>query len=241
VRICRSCWLGLALLLSPSGVVAAQAQVDLALVLTIDCSYSIDEQEFALQTRGLAQAFLDPAVVVAIRAGRRQAIAVSIVQWSSARSQVLVLPWTLVTDAASAAAVAETLLAAPRLTQDGGTSISAMIDVGVALLRESPVQAPRRVVDISGDGRNNNGRDVRQARDAAAAAGVTVNGLAILTEVPTLKYYFEQYVIGGSDAFALSADSYADYADAIRRKLLREIGGSKLSEAGLAAGRDGRL
>jgi hypothetical protein len=238
VRFRLAAWLGLAIsCLAPGG---AAASVDLALVLTVDCSYSVDAAEFELQAQGLARAFLDPAVVDAIQVGAHRAIAVSIVQWSNAGSQVLVLPWTVVRDADGAGEVAGRLLAMPRLTQAGGTSISTMIDVGAALLAETPVAAARRVIDISGDGRNNSGRDVRQARDAAAAQGITVNGLAILNEVPTLKRYFEKYVIGGEDAFAVSADTYADFADAMRRKLLREIGGSKLSESladGAAGGR----
>ena len=229
---------GFALLASAVLPVRAQAQLDLALVLSIDCSYSVDEREFELQMQGLAKAFLDPGVVEAIRVGKHGAIAVSIVQWSSVKSQVLVLPWTVVQDAASSAQVAEALLTAPRLTQDGGTSISTMIDVGTALLAQVPQPAKRHVIDISADGRNNNGRDVGQARDYAVSQGVTVNGLAILNEVPSLHFYFERWVIGGADAFVVKADTYDDYIDAIRRKLLREIGGDQFAaRSGAAAWR----
>jgi Protein of unknown function (DUF1194) len=224
--------LGVALLAVAGPSARAQGQLDLALVLAVDCSYSVDAHEFELQMQGLAKAFLDPGVVEAIGVGKHGAIAVSIVQWSSAKSQVLVLPWTVVRDTASAAQVAETLLTAPRMTQDGGTSISAMIDVGAALLARMPLPAARHVIDISSDGRNNNGRDVRRARDAAVAQGVTINGLAILNEVPTLHFYFERWVIGGADAFVVKANDYDDYVNAIRRKLLREIGGDKFADAG---------
>ena len=211
--------------------VAAMPAVDLELVLTIDCSYSVDSREFALQTKGLAQAFLDPKVVHAIRSGAKGAITISIVEWSNAPSQVLVMPWTVVSDAASAKAVAVKLARMPRLTQAGGTSISAMVDFGIALLDANPFKGTRQAIDISSDGRNNSGRDVRMARDAAIARGITINGLAILDEVSTLNYYFEQFVIGGRGAFVITADGYDDYVVAIRRKLLREISGDKLARA----------
>lgn len=221
--------LGLALAAPPA---LARDQVDLALVLTVDCSYSVDQGEYALQIRGLAQAFLDPGVMQAIRAGANHRIVVSVVQWSSAASQVLVLPWTVVGDEASARAVADRIAATPRLTADGGTSISAAIDVAAALLDASPLPAKRRAIDISSDGRNNNGRGIVAARDAALLRGITVNGLAIENEVPTLRRYFELYVIGGEGAFVVTAESYADYVGAIRRKLRREIAGDKISDAG---------
>lgn len=228
--------LGLAVALSSSGFDAAPAArragaavVDLELVLTIDCSYSVDAAEFRLQTGGLAEAFLDSAVVEAIEAGPKGAIAVAVIQWSSRESQVLALPWTIVADAAQAAEVAARLASMPRLTQEGGTSISAAIDQAGAYFAANPAKGSRRVIDISSDGRNNNGRDVRRARDQALAQGITINGLAILSEVATLGYYFERSVIGGEDAFATTAAGYDDYVDAIRRKLVREITGNKLS------------
>ena len=222
----------LAGLLVSASAARAGTPVDLALVLTVDCSYSVDAREFALQAQGLAQAFLDRSVVEAIAAGPNHAIAVSVVQWSSAASQVLVLPWTVVGDADSAAAVAVRLAAMRRLTHDGATSIASAIDYGVALLEAAPLAAMRRAIDISSDGRNNSGIDVRAARNAAVARGITVNGLAILNEVPTLHYYFEQHVVGGSGAFVVVAGSYDDYVAAIRRKIIREIAGDRLSDAG---------
>ncbi len=203
--------------------------VDVELVLAIDCSYSVDAGEFALQKIGLAAAFRHPAVVAAIEAGPRGAIGVAVVQWSGATSQVTVVPWTLVTDAASAAALAANIEAAPRMTQEGATSISAMVAYGIGLIEANRLAGARRVIDISADGRNNTGHRIRTVAPLAAIAKVTVNGLAILNEVPTLRFYFEKYVIAGADTFAMEADDYDHYAAAILRKLIREIGDPAVS------------
>lgn len=222
-------WLGLT---TPAFVgPAAQTSypVDVELVLAIDCSYSVDAGEFALQKIGLAAAFRHPAVVAAIQAGPRGAIGVAVVQWSGAASQVTVVPWTLVTDAASAAALAANIEAAPRMTQEGATSISAMVAYGIGLIEANRLTGARRVIDISADGRNNTGYRIRAVAPLAAIAKVTVNGLAILNEVPTLRFYFEKYVIAGPDAFAMEANDYGHYAAAILRKLIREIGNPAVS------------
>ena len=203
--------------------------VDLELVLAIDCSYSVDAREFALQKTGLAAAFRHPAVVAAIQAGARGAIGVAVVQWSGAAAQSIVVPWTLVTDAASAAALAARIEAAPRMTQEGATSISAMVAYGIGLIEANRLAGTRRVIDISADGRNNTGRGIRVVAPLAAVSGVTVNGLAILNEVPTLRFYFEKYVIAGPDAFAVEANDYGHYTAAILRKLIREIGDPAVS------------
>ncbi len=219
------------LCLGLTGAPAAQTSypVDLELVLAIDCSYSVDASEFALQKTGLAAAFRHPAVVAAIQAGARGAIGVAVVQWSGAATQSIVVPWTLVTDAASAAALAARIEAAPRMTQEGATSISAMVAYGIALIEVNRLAGVRRVIDISADGRNNTGHRIRAVRPLAAISGVTVNGLAILNEVPTLRFYFEKYVIAGADAFAIAANDYDHYAAAILRKLMREIGNPAVS------------
>ena len=225
-----SATLFLALCLWP-GLATARA-VDLALVLAIDCSYSIDEAEFDQQRLGLAAAFLDARVMTAIRGGERGAILVTVVQWSSHHSQVLALPWIRVSGPREAAAVAQRLGAMERLTREGGTSISAALDFSRELLSDPAIGASRRVIDISGDGRNNNGRKMRAARDDAIAAGITVNGLAILNAVPTLDYYYRRDVLAGADSFVVPAASYVDYGDAVLRKLVREITGNLLSDAG---------
>ena len=219
------------LLFGLAGAPSAQSlrPVDVELVLAIDCSYSVDAQEFALQKTGLAEAFRHPAVVAAIQAGARGAIGVAVVQWSGAAAQSTVGPWTLVTDAASAAALAARIEAAPRMTQEGATSISAMVAYGIGLIEANHLAGTRRVIDISADGRNNTGHRIRVVAPLAAISGVTVNGLAILNEVPTLNFYFEKYVIAGADAFAMEANDYGHYAAAILRKLIREIGNPAVS------------
>ena len=213
------------------GAAAAQTlrQVDLELVLAIDCSYSVDAREFELQKIGLAQAFRSPGVLAAIQAGKHKTIAVSVVEWSKPGVQEVVVPWTLVRDGAGAEALAARIEAVPRLTAEGATSISSMIRFGIAYLAANPISGARRVIDISADGRNNAGRKIAAAGALARAYGVTVNGLAILNEIPTLHFYFEQQVISGPDAFVMEANDYEDYAVAILRKLIREIGDPAVS------------
>ncbi len=222
-------FVALAALLTVPASRAQQIAVDVELVLAIDCSYSVDAREFELQMTGLAAAFRHPAVVAAIQAGDRGAIGVAVVQWSGAAAQSTVVPWTLVTDAASAAALAARIEAAPRMTQEGATSISAMVAYGIGLIEANRLAGTRRVIDISADGRNNTGHGIRAVAQLAAISGVTVNGLAILNEVPTLRFYFEKYVIAGADAFAMEANDYDHYAAAILRKLIREIGNPAVS------------
>jgi hypothetical protein len=203
---------------------AARAQVvDLLLVLAIDCSYSVDGGEYDLQRKGIAYALQDPEIRDAILSGPNGAIALSVVQWSSARSQVLVLPWRLLNSPDAIASAASEIAGLPRATQDGATSISAAIGFSMGVIERSPYQAVRRIIDVSGDGRNNNGPPLGGLREAAAARGITVNGLAILNEHPTLDYYFKAKVIAGFGAFVEPANSYPDYQTAIRRKMLREI------------------
>jgi hypothetical protein len=219
------------LFLGLAGAPAAQTSypVDLELVLAIDCSYSVDAREFALQKIGLAEAFRHPAVLAAIQAGERGAIGITVVQWSGADTQSTVVPWMLISDAASAAALAVRIESTRRMTQEGATSISAMVAYGIASIEANNMAGTRRVIDISADGRNNTGRKVRAVAPLAALSGVTVNGLAILNEVPTLGFYFERYVIAGAGAFAMEANDYRHYATAILRKLIREIGNPAVS------------
>ena len=209
-----------------AGTPAAQSSrlVDLELVLAIDCSYSVDAGEFELQRIGLAEAFINPAVLAAILTGEHKAIGVTVVEWSGAGTQAVVIPWTTVHDAASAVALAARIEAVPRLTQEGATSISSMIEFGLALFDANRLAGVRRVIDISADGRNNTGRRIGSVAPLAMILGVTVNGLAILNEIPTLNFYFEQQVISGPDAFVMEANDYEHYAVAILRKLIREIG-----------------
>ncbi len=168
-------------------------------------------------------------MVAAILAGARGAIGVAVVQWSGSTAQSTVVSWMLISDAASAAALASRIEAAPRTTEEGATSISAMVAYGIGMIESNRLAGTRRVIDISADGRNNTGPRIRAVAPLVSISGVTVNGLAILNEVPTLGYYFEKYVIAGADAFAMEANDYGHYATAILRKLIREIGNPTVS------------
>jgi hypothetical protein len=145
------------------------------------------------------------------------------VQWTGPSLQTLAVPWTLIKDEASANAFADAIEAAPRQLFGGGTSISGAIDHSILLLASAPYRAFKRVIDISGDGANNRGRDVRQARDEAVRAGIIINGLPIVSlEFDLDKYYFDQ-VIGGPGSFIVPADSYENFGQAVLRKLILEI------------------
>jgi len=201
----------------------AQTKVDVALVLAVDVSLSIDAEEFALQRAGYAQAFRNERVVDAIMAGPVGAMAVTYIQWSGASEQRQIIGWRVIRDAASAAAFADELGAAERLVASGSTSVSGAIDASARLLRDSGFAAMRRVIDISGDGYNNSGRLPIYARDEAVADGIVINGLAILKNEPGLDGYYERNVMGGPRAFVITASDFGDFADAVLGKLVREV------------------
>jgi hypothetical protein len=205
----------------------AQAQVlpttDLLLVLAVDASGSVNQTRFELQRKGYADAFRSQQVLNAIRGGSTGSIAVTMVQWTGPTMQVQVVPWTLIKDAGSASAFADAVELAPRQLFGGGTSVSGAIDHAMLLLPGAPYRGLKRVIDVSGDGSNNRGRDVREARDEAVRAGVIINGLPIVSlEYDLDKYYFNN-VIGGPGAFIVPADSYENFAQAVLRKLILEI------------------
>jgi hypothetical protein len=201
----------------------AQTAVDLQLVLAVDASGSVDQRRFELQQQGYVAAFRDPRVLHAIQSGATQAIAVTMVQWTGPTLEIQVLPWTLIKDATTAYAFAAAIAAMPRQLFSGGTSISGAIDFAVPLMLESPFQGTRRVIDISGDGSNNRGRPAASARNDAMRNGIIINGLPILALEPDLDRYFADHVIGGPGAFVIAAESYEAFADAILKKLIREI------------------
>ncbi len=228
MRVGRT-WLarGAALLLAVAFAVSARAQtaVDLQLVLAVDVSGSINHERFELQKQGYVAAFRNAQVLQAIRSGPNQSIAVTMVQWTGPFLQFQVLPWTLIKDEASAHAVAAAIQATPRRLASGGTSISGAIDYSATLFTDSPFKAERRVIDVSGDGANNRGRSVIQARDEAVNAGITINGLPILAFEMFLDRYYRDFVIGGPGAFMIAAESFEDFAGAILKKMIIEIAG----------------
>jgi hypothetical protein len=206
-----------------AGPAVAETKVDIALVLAVDVSLSIDDEEFALQRAGYAAAFRNPHVIDAITSGGTGTMAVTYIQWSGATEQQQIIAWRLIRDEASAVSFAAELAAAGRLVASGSTSLSGAIDVSARLLRESGFAATRRVIDISGDGYNNSGRLPIYARDEAVAEGITINGLAILKNEPLLEGYYERNVMGGQGAFVMTAEDFGDFAQAILGKLVREV------------------
>jgi hypothetical protein len=197
--------------------------VTVALVLAVDTSGSVSNGRFELQKQGYAAAFRNPQVLNSIRSLATQAIAVTMMQWTGPRLHVVVVDWTLINDKTSAEAFAAAVDAAPRQLFGGGTSISGAIDYSRVLLAGNPFRATRHVIDISGDGSNNSGRSVTQARDEAVADGIGINGLPILTVEPGLDHYYYENVIGGPGAFMIPAENYDTFADAILKKLISEI------------------
>lgn len=224
---------GSVLLALAGGTVAdsagAEVAVDLELVLAIDSSDSVDGREYALQIGGLADAFRDPAVQQAIGAGPLGSIAVTVVEWSGRYQQVVQVPWIRLDGPAAANALAGQIAGLHRAFDEGVTSISGALDFAAEQFAGNGFSAARRVIDISSDGVQNQGRRIDLAREATLARDVTINALVILNEMPDLEEYFGERVIGGFGAFVMAANDYPDYPEAIRRKLLREIGQTPVS------------
>ena len=213
---------------------ARGAGVDLELILAADVSRRIDDAELDLQRKGYAAALTDERVLTAIRGRSGAAIGVSFIEWSGDEDQQVVVDWTEIRDEEDAGTIATAILAAPRSFM-GRTSISAAIDFAMARFASSKWPEGRHIIDISGDGTNNSGRPVTEARDQAIAQGVTINGLAIINDKPNLGYsahtqppgglplYYRQNVIGGPNAFLLVVQDFKSFADAMAQKLAKEI------------------
>ena len=231
-------------LLALSGGARGQ-NTDLLLVLAADVSRSIDEGEFELQRKGYAAALSDPRVLAAIRGGTNGTIAVCFLEWSGAGEQMVVADWVVIRDGEDAGGLSATLLAAPR-SFIGRTSISGAIDFAMERFAAAKIHANRRIIDISGDGTNNSGRPVTDARDQALAEGVTINGLAIINERPNPGYtfhtqppgglpdWYRQNVIGGPGAFLHIVEDFRSFADAMTNKLVSEIAGRTPAEPNTA-------
>jgi hypothetical protein len=230
-----------------AGAPARADSVDILLVLAADVSRSIDNGEFELQRKGYAAALADPRVLKAIASGPHQAIDLTYIEWSDAPEQQVVVDWTRVGNGEDAAAVAATILKAPR-SFASRTAIGSAIAFSTQRLAAAKDSADRRIIDVSGDGTNNSGTPVTEARDQAVTAGVTINGLAIIntqagpgfimhTQPPGgLPEYYRQNVIGGPGAFLLQVENFDTFAEALARKLVSEIaalpdsGGPMLAE-----------
>jgi len=227
-------WLALVpavLLVGSSASARDPMDVDLALVLAVDVSSSMDAEEQDLQRRGYVDAFRSAAVLSAIRGGGIGRIAVIYGDWSDAFDQRIVVPWTVIGDGEQAMGFARTLEEKPTRSALGATSISGALDFGRRLLMTSPYPATRRVIDISGDGKNNHGASVARARAATLFEDITINGLPLVFKnrdrPPDLwndvERYYRDCVIGGFGAFTIPVFRAAQFADAIRDKLVREI------------------
>ena len=204
---------------------AAMRAVDMALCLAVDVSASVSFEEFGLMMGGLAQAWREPDIMAAASAGPLGAVAVALLFWSGPREQAVALDWTLVDGEPAAQALADALDATPRLLPGGTTALGLGLAAALGLIGRLPAEATRLVVDVSGDGASNQGRPPGPVRDVGVAAGVTINGLAILNEEPDLLAHYVEEVIGGPGSFAMDCSDYTDFADAIRRKLWRELRG----------------
>jgi hypothetical protein len=206
---------------------AAEVNVDLELVLAVDTSGSVDDDEYALQISGIAGAFRDPEVLGAIAAGPLGRIAVTVAFWAESQLPKQSLDWRIIAGAVDAAGFAEHLESLPRAAPVGGTGIGRGVIYSVRIMQDNGLKGTRQVIDVSGDGRETAFRyfsvPPQQARAYAAAHGVTVNGLAILADDPDLERYYRDSVIVGPGAFTLAAESFEAFAEAMHRKLIREI------------------
>jgi hypothetical protein len=233
--------LGLLLAFVPPAARAAEP-VDMLLVLAADVSRSVTEPKFRLQREGAAAAIAHPDVVKAMTSGPNGRIAVCFVEWATVNMHTVVVDWTVIDGAAAARGFGDKLTEAPRSFL-GSTSISSAIDYSVRQLERAPYSSERRVVDISGDGNNNSGRPVTDARDEALAKGITINALVILTPVSEsfrpehtnppggLEKYFQDNVIAGPGAFTVIAEGHEAFGRALTKKLIQEIAARPVSPA----------
>jgi hypothetical protein len=216
---------GASLLALPAA--SPEPPVDLALVLAVDVSESVNDERYELQHEGIARAFEDPRLADAVAAGPESAILVLVLEWSDRDKQVVTVDWTRVSGADSATRFAQAVRATRR-SSAGVTAIGDALLAAAAAFRSVPAPAQRRVIDLSGDGMANIGPPPATVRDALVADGITINGLAILAEEPWLDGYYDQNVVGGTGGFLVVAETFDAFAGAILNKLLGEIAGVPL-------------
>ena len=233
-RLVRTILALVASVLVLGGAARAAEEVDLLLVLASDVSRSVDTRKFELQRQGYAAALSNPRVIDAIKSGPHGRIAICFVEWSGATSQKLVIDWTIISDMASARKIGDQMLELPRSFADR-TSIAVGLEYSMLQLENSPFQAPRRTIDVSGDGTNNSGRDIASVRDEVLARGVTINGLVILSDTPLpwnpehtnppggLDEYYRRNVTGGPGSFVMVAENHNSFGQAIVKKMIAEI------------------
>jgi hypothetical protein len=208
------------------------ATVDIELVLAVDVSYSMDMDELAIQREGYAQAIVSKEFLQALKALPNGKIAITYFEWAASSDQKIIIPWRLIDGPETADAVSAEIMKTP-VRRASRTSISGAINFAMPLFEQDPYHGMRRVIDISGDGPNNNGEPVVGPRDAALAKGITINGLPIMVKEPTystmdidnLDWYYEDCVIGGPGSFVVSIRDREKFKEAIRTKLLLEVAG----------------
>ena len=206
--------------------------VDVELVIAVDVSYSMDLDELAVQREGYAQAIVSKDFLQAMRTGPTSKVAVTYFEWSASSDQKIIIPWRVIDGPESADAVAAEIMKTP-VHRGSRTSISGAINFAMPLFEENPYRGLRRVIDISGDGPNNNGAPVTGARDAALEKGITINGLPIMVKEPSyatmdidnLDLYYEDCVIGGPGSFVVTIKDREKFKEAIRTKLILEVAG----------------
>jgi len=223
--------------------------VDVELVLAVDVSYSMDMDELALQREGYAQAIVSKEFLQALKSGPHGRIAITYFEWAASTDQKIIIPWRVIDGPETADAVANEIVKTP-IRRASRTSISGAINFAMPLFDENPHRGLRRVIDISGDGPNNNGAPVVIARDAAVEKGIVINGLPIMVKEPSystmdidnLDLYYEDCVIGGPGSFVVTIKDRDKFKEAIRTKLLLEIAGRTPERPVLpAAGREARV
>jgi hypothetical protein len=211
---------------------APAPNVDIQLVLAVDISRSMDMDELTLQRQGYAQAITSPEFLQALKAGPNGKISVTFFEWAASYDQRVVIPWRIIDGPDTANAVANEILNSP-IRRASRTSISGAINFAMPLFDQDANHGLRRVIDISGDGPNNNGDLVVPTRDAAVAKGVTINGLPIMTrepspysaDIPNLDFYYEDCVIGGPGSFVVPIKGIEKFKEAIRTKMVLEVAG----------------
>ena len=205
--------------------------VELELLLAVDASTSVDFREFNLQMAGYAAAFRDPEFAAAVEALAGGGVAVCLLLWAGSGQSTVAIDWSILRDGAAAAAFADTVDRMPRRIRGGSTAIGDAVAHAVALLRDNAIAGHRRVIDLSGDGRANDGAGVAEARQSAARLGITINALAIRNEEPDLARYYARALVTGPAAFVETVEGYEGFAAAVRRKLIREVRGGLVARA----------
>jgi hypothetical protein len=208
------------------------ATVDVELVLAVDVSYSMDLDELAVQREGYAQAIVSKQFLQALKSLPNGKISITYFEWAASSDQKIIIPWRVIDGPETADAVADEILKTP-IRRASRTSISGAIYFALPLFEANPYRGLRQVIDISGDGPNNNGAPILPAREAALAKGITINGLPIMVKEPSLStmdienldWYYEDCVIGGPGSFVVAIKDREKFKEAIRTKLLLEVAG----------------